>query len=46
VGEDLRRGEPRGAGQWPTGGYPGPQGGGTQGGGPVPADKRHELEGG
>ena len=29
--------------QWPTGGYP--QGGGTQGG-PVPADKRHDAEGG
>lgn len=41
VGEDLRREEPRAAG------YPqGPQGGGTQGGGPVPADKRHEAEGG
>lgn len=33
------------AGQWPTGGYP--QGGGVQGGGtPVPADKRHDAEGG
>ena len=33
------------AGQWPTGGYP--QGGGMQGGGsPVPADKRHDAEGG
>ena len=32
-------------GQWPTGGYP--QGGGMQGGGgPVPADKRHDAEGG
>jgi hypothetical protein len=29
--------------QWPTGGYP--QGGGMQGG-PVPADKRHDAEGG
>jgi hypothetical protein len=28
---------------WPTGGYP--QGGGMQGG-PVPADKRHDVEGG
>ena len=33
----------RGPGQWPTGGYP--QGGGMQGG-PVPADKRHDSEGG
>lgn len=32
-------------GQWPTGGYP--QGGGTQGGGtPVPAERRHDMEGG
>jgi len=30
-------------GEWPTGGYP--QGGGMQGG-PVPADKRHDAEGG
>ena len=31
--------------QWPTGGYP--QGGGTSGGStPVPADKRHDAEGG
>ena len=29
--------------QWPTGGYP--QGGGTQGG-PVPADRKHDVEGG
>ncbi|GAB3776660.1 hypothetical protein GCM10028796_54550 [Ramlibacter monticola] len=29
--------------QWPTGGYP--QGGGTQGG-PVPADRKHDAEGG
>jgi len=37
---DMRReaGE-AGSGQWPTGGYP-------QGGGPVPADKRHDAEGG
>ena len=28
---------------WPTGGYP--QGGGTQGG-PVPADRKHDVEGG
>jgi hypothetical protein len=33
------------SGQWPTGGYP--QGGGMQGGGtPVPADRRHDAEGG
>ena len=32
-------------GQWPTGGYP--QGGGMQGGGsPIPADRKHDLEGG
>lgn len=33
-------------GEWPTGGYP--QGGGTQGGGggPLPADRRHDSEGG
>jgi hypothetical protein len=35
--DDMQRG------QWPTGGYP--QGGGMQGG-PVPADKRHDAEGG
>lgn len=44
MGEQARQGgaaqEP---GQWPTGGYP--QGGGMKGG-PVPADKRHEAEGG
>jgi len=34
---DLERGE------WPTGGYP--QGGGMQGG-PMPADKKHDAEGG
>jgi small-conductance mechanosensitive channel len=33
------------AGEWPTGGYP--QGGGMQGGGtPVPADRKHDAEGG
>jgi hypothetical protein len=32
-------------GQWPTGGYP--QGGGMQGGGnPMPADRKHDAEGG
>ena len=32
-------------GQWPTDGYP--QGGGMQGGGsPIPADRKHDLEGG
>ncbi len=32
-------------GQWPVGGYP--QGGGVQGGGgPIPADRKHDLEGG
>jgi len=32
-------------GQWPTGGYP--QGGGMQGGGsPIPADRKHDAEGG
>lgn len=43
-GEQLRR-EPPPA-QWPTGGYPegGMQGGG--GGGPLPADRRHDAEGG
>jgi small-conductance mechanosensitive channel len=36
---------PSQSGQWPTAGYP--QGGGMQGGGtPVPADKRHDSEGG
>jgi hypothetical protein len=30
-------------GEWPTGGYP--QGGGMQGG-PVPADRKHDVEGG
>jgi small-conductance mechanosensitive channel len=33
------------AGEWPTGGYP--QGGGMQGGGtPMPADRKHDVEGG
>lgn len=43
----ARRADPsHGSGQWPTTGYP--QGGGTQGGGggPVPADKRPDAEGG
>ncbi|NNU43566.1 mechanosensitive ion channel family protein [Ramlibacter montanisoli] len=43
----ARRADPaHGSGQWPTGGYP--QGGGTQGGGggPLPADKRPDLDGG
>lgn len=44
MGDQARREEPaRGPGQWPTGGYP--QGGGSQGG-PVPADRRHDAEGG
>lgn len=44
MGDQVRREETaRGPGQWPTGGYP--QGGGSQGG-PVPADKRHDAEGG
>lgn len=45
--EGVRRADPaHGPGQWPTGGYP--QGGGVQGGGggPVPADKRRDVEGG
>jgi hypothetical protein len=47
VGEDLRREEPRGVGPSPTGRSPGTQGGGIQGGGgPLPADKRHDAEGG
>jgi hypothetical protein len=43
-GEQLKRPEP--PPQWPTQGYP--QGGGVQGGGagPVPADKRPDVEGG
>jgi hypothetical protein len=40
MGEQARGdGTAQGSGQWPTGGYP-------QGGGPVPADKRHDAEGG
>lgn len=41
TGEQMRRQEQPGT--WPTGGYP--QGGGMPGG-PVPADKRHDAEGG
>lgn len=47
VGEQVRREDPaHGPGQWPTGGYP--QGGGMAGGGggPMPADRRHDSEGG
>ncbi|RYF13627.1 MAG: small-conductance mechanosensitive ion channel [Comamonadaceae bacterium] len=45
MGEQARRQGPAvGSGQWPTGGYP--QGGGSQGGTPVPADRRHDVEGG
>ncbi|MBE7369825.1 mechanosensitive ion channel family protein [Ramlibacter pallidus] len=46
LGDAARREDPaHGPGQWPTGGYP--QGGGTQGGGtPMPADRRHDAEGG
>jgi small-conductance mechanosensitive channel len=44
VAEDLRPEDPaHGPGRWPTEGYP--QGGGVAGGA-VPADKRHDLEGG
>lgn len=45
VGEQAQQRNPGAAeaGQWPTGGYP--QGGGMQGG-PLPADKRHDSEGG
>ncbi|MBK6008514.1 small-conductance mechanosensitive ion channel [Ramlibacter ginsenosidimutans] len=45
VGEQAQQRSPgtTEAGQWPTGGYP--QGGGMPGG-PVPADKRHDSEGG
>ena len=45
VGEQAQQRNPgtAEAGQWPTGGYP--QGGGMPGG-PVPADKRHDSEGG
>ena len=41
MGEQAREQAQRG--QWPTGGYP--QGGGMQGG-PVPADRKHDAEGG
>jgi hypothetical protein len=41
VGDETRQ-QAR-TGEWPTGGYP--QGGGMKGG-PVPADKRHDAEGG
>lgn len=45
---DQARDQARGAqpaGEWPTGGYP--QGGGMPGGGgPVPADRKHDAEGG
>lgn len=45
---DQAREQARGVqepGEWPTGGYP--QGGGMPGGGgPVPADRRHDAEGG
>jgi hypothetical protein len=48
IGDQARDRTPGAAvqpGQWPTGGYP--QGGGMQGGGtPIPADKRHDAEGG
>lgn len=48
MGDEARREDPaHGSGQWPTGGYP--QGGGVPGaggGGPVPADRRHDAEGG
>lgn len=45
MGDQARRVDPTlGSGQWPTGGYP--QGGGSQGGTPVPADRRHDAEGG
>jgi hypothetical protein len=45
MGEQAQQRNPGSAeaGQWPTGGYP--QGGGMPGG-PVPADKRHDSEGG
>ena len=43
MGDQARRQSQQGS-EWPTGGYP--QGGGMQGGGPVPADKRHDAEGG
>src|SRR5437764_805489 len=44
MGDQVRAEDPaHGPGKWPTGGYP--QGGGMPGG-PVPAEKRHEAEGG
>jgi len=44
VGEKARSENPElGSGQWPTGGYP--QGGGSQGGTPVPADRKHDVDG-
>ncbi|HEX7889461.1 MAG TPA: small-conductance mechanosensitive ion channel [Ramlibacter sp.] len=43
MGDRMHGNEQAKPGQWPTGGYP--QGGGSQGG-PVPADKRHDAEGG
>jgi hypothetical protein len=46
MGDQARAPGAAKAGEWPTGGYPS-QGGGMQGGGgPVPADKRHDSEGG
>ncbi len=45
MGERMRPEDPNlGSGHWPTGGYP--QGGGSQGGTPMPADRRHDTEGG
>lgn len=45
MGEQARQPGVQESGQWPTGGYP--QGGGLQGGGgPVPADKRPDVDGG
>ncbi|WP_255428283.1 mechanosensitive ion channel family protein [Ramlibacter cellulosilyticus] len=45
VGDRVRSEDPDlGPGHWPTGGYP--QGGGSQGGTPMPADRKHDLEGG
>ena len=44
MGDQVRAEDPaHGPGKWPTGGYP--QGGGMPGG-PVPAEKRHDVEGG
>jgi hypothetical protein len=39
MGDQAREQAGQSGGQWPTGGYP-------QGGNPVPADKRHDAEGG